>query len=83
MLRWHPTDAIKRQRSYSPERATMIVTNCSKPSLFFERFMSYLLARSSRVKEDLIDQLFNSSDKCLGPTVPSLQLSASTVGRSR
>jgi CRP-like cAMP-binding protein len=28
-------------------------------------FMSYLLARNSRIEEDLIDQLFNSSEKRL------------------
>src|ERR1700719_1368396 len=32
---------------------------------FSELFMSYLLTRSSRIEEDLIDQLFNSSEKRL------------------
>jgi CRP-like cAMP-binding protein len=32
---------------------------------FSQRFMSYLLARNSRVEEDLIDQLFNSSERRL------------------
>jgi CRP/FNR family transcriptional regulator, cyclic AMP receptor protein len=32
---------------------------------FSERFVSYLLARNVRVEEDLIDQLFNSSEKRL------------------
>jgi CRP/FNR family transcriptional regulator, cyclic AMP receptor protein len=32
---------------------------------FSEMFMSYLLMRNSRVEEDLIDQLFNSSEKRL------------------
>jgi CRP-like cAMP-binding protein len=32
---------------------------------FSERFMSYLLSRNSRIEEDLIDQLFNSSEKRL------------------
>lgn len=27
--------------------------------------MSYLLTRNSRIEEDLINQLFNSSEKCL------------------
>jgi CRP/FNR family cyclic AMP-dependent transcriptional regulator len=36
---------------------------------FSERFMSYLLARNSRVEEDLIDQLFNSSEKRLARTL--------------
>src|SRR6202171_5899652 len=32
---------------------------------FSEVFMSYLLARNVRVEEDLVDQLFNSSEKRL------------------
>jgi CRP/FNR family transcriptional regulator, cyclic AMP receptor protein len=32
---------------------------------FAELFISYLLARNSRVEEDLVDQLFNSSEKRL------------------
>jgi CRP/FNR family transcriptional regulator, cyclic AMP receptor protein len=32
---------------------------------FAARFMSYLLQRNSRVEEDLVDQLFNSSEKRL------------------
>ena len=33
--------------------------------LFSEVFVTYLLARNSRIQEDLIDQLFNSSEKRL------------------
>jgi CRP/FNR family cyclic AMP-dependent transcriptional regulator len=32
---------------------------------FSELFMAYLLARNSRIEEDLVDQLFNSSEKRL------------------
>jgi CRP/FNR family cyclic AMP-dependent transcriptional regulator len=32
---------------------------------FSEAFVSYLLARNARVEEDLVDQLFNSSEKRL------------------
>jgi CRP-like cAMP-binding protein len=32
---------------------------------FSEFFMAYLLSRNSRIEEDLIDQLFNSSEKRL------------------
>jgi CRP/FNR family cyclic AMP-dependent transcriptional regulator len=32
---------------------------------FSETFVSYLLARNARVEEDLVDQLFNSSEKRL------------------
>ena len=34
-------------------------------SAFSEMFMAYLLKRNSRIEEDLIDQLFNSSEKRL------------------
>jgi CRP/FNR family transcriptional regulator, cyclic AMP receptor protein len=46
------------------EKATMIATIHNEPD-FSELFMSYLLTRSSRIEEDLIDQLFNSSEKRL------------------
>jgi len=36
---------------------------------FTERFMSYLLSRNLRTEEDLIDQLFNSSEKRLARTL--------------
>ena len=36
----------------------------NEPS-FAQRFVTYLLTRTSRVEEDLIDQLFNSSERRL------------------
>jgi CRP/FNR family transcriptional regulator, cyclic AMP receptor protein len=36
---------------------------------FAELFISYLLRRNSRVEEDLVDQLFNSSEKRLARTL--------------
>jgi CRP/FNR family transcriptional regulator, cyclic AMP receptor protein len=36
-----------------------------KEPRFSELFMTYLLTRSNRIEEDLIDQLFNSSEKRL------------------
>ena len=42
----------------------MIATIHKEPE-FSELFMSYLLTRNSRIEEDLIDQLFNSSEKRL------------------
>ena len=36
-----------------------------EPSSFSERFMAHLLARNVRIEEDLVDQLFNSSEKRL------------------
>ena len=46
------------------EKAVMLATIHSQPE-FSELFMSYLLTRNSRIEEDLIDQLFNSSEKRL------------------
>ena len=36
---------------------------------FSDRFIAYILARNARVEEDLIDQLFNSSEKRLARTL--------------
>jgi CRP/FNR family transcriptional regulator, cyclic AMP receptor protein len=46
------------------DKATMIATIHNEPE-FSQLFMAYLLTRSSRIEEDLIDQLFNSSEKRL------------------
>jgi CRP/FNR family transcriptional regulator, cyclic AMP receptor protein len=46
------------------EKATMVATIHDQPE-FSDFFMSYILTRNSRVEEDLIDQLFNSSEKRL------------------
>jgi CRP/FNR family cyclic AMP-dependent transcriptional regulator len=46
------------------EKATMVAALHDEPD-FSELFMSYLLSRNSRIEEDLIDQLFNSSEKRL------------------
>jgi CRP/FNR family transcriptional regulator, cyclic AMP receptor protein len=46
------------------EKAIMVATIHDEPE-FSELFMSYLLTRNSRIEEDLIDQLFNSSEKRL------------------
>ena len=63
------------------EKATMIATIHNEPE-FSELFMSYLLTRNSRIEEDLIDQLFNSSEKRPDFSF-SLQISARKAGRSR
>jgi CRP/FNR family transcriptional regulator, cyclic AMP receptor protein len=46
------------------ERAEMVRV-LHQEQLFSEVFVSYLLARNARVQEDLVDQLFNSSEKRL------------------
>jgi CRP/FNR family transcriptional regulator, cyclic AMP receptor protein len=45
-------------------KAAMIATMHDEPE-FSELFMADLLSRNSRIEEDLIDQLFNSSEKRL------------------
>ena len=45
-------------------KEAMLATLQSEPK-FSELFMAYLLTRNSRIEEDLIDQLFNSSEKRL------------------
>jgi CRP/FNR family cyclic AMP-dependent transcriptional regulator len=53
---------------------TCLITAITKPAMiaalhdepaFSELFMTYLLTRNSRIEEDLIDQLFNSSERRL------------------
>src|SRR5512140_3329449 len=45
-------------------KTAMLATLHDQPA-FSELFMTYLLTRNSRIEEDLIDQLFNSSEKRL------------------
>jgi CRP/FNR family transcriptional regulator, cyclic AMP receptor protein len=49
-------------------KAAMVRVLQDEPK-FSERFMAYLLARNARVEEDLVDQLFNSSEKRLARTL--------------
>jgi CRP/FNR family transcriptional regulator, cyclic AMP receptor protein len=36
---------------------------------FSDRFISYMFSRNIRIEEDLVDELFNSSEKRLAPTL--------------
>ena len=63
-LRIATTTAMDECMITSITRESMIATLRSEPK-FSELFMAYLLTRNSRVEEDLIDQLFNSSEKRL------------------
>jgi CRP/FNR family cyclic AMP-dependent transcriptional regulator len=45
-------------------KAAMMAVLRSEPK-FSEMFLTYVLSRNSRIEEDLIDQLFNSSEKRL------------------
>jgi CRP/FNR family transcriptional regulator, cyclic AMP receptor protein len=64
LLRIATTRAIVESTITRLEKTTMMATIHNEPE-FSELFMSYLLSRSSRIEEDLIDQLFNSSEKRL------------------
>jgi CRP-like cAMP-binding protein len=46
------------------DKASMVDVLRNEPK-FSEKFLAYLLARKARVEEDLVDQLFNSSEKRL------------------
>ena len=46
------------------DKQAMIDTLHNEP-IFSEQFLAYLLARNVRIQEDLVDQLFNSSEKRL------------------
>jgi CRP/FNR family transcriptional regulator, cyclic AMP receptor protein len=74
------------------EKAAIVRVLHDEPK-FSEMFVAYLLARNARVEEDLVDQLFNSSEKRLarvllvmanfgkeGRTEPVIGKSSSTMG---
>jgi CRP/FNR family transcriptional regulator, cyclic AMP receptor protein len=63
-LRIATTIAMEQCVITSITKEAMIATLHNEPK-FSELFMAYLLTRNSRVEEDLIDQLFNSSEKRL------------------
>ena len=63
-LRIATTRAVEECVITRLEKATMIAAIHKEPELS-ELFMAYLLSRNSRIEEDLIDQLFNSSEKRL------------------
>jgi CRP/FNR family transcriptional regulator, cyclic AMP receptor protein len=63
-LRIATTMAMEECVITSITKEAMIATLHTEPK-FSELFMAYLLTRNSRVEEDLIDQLFNSSEKRL------------------
>jgi CRP/FNR family cyclic AMP-dependent transcriptional regulator len=63
-LRISTTTAMEDCVITSITKAAMISTLHDEPN-FSELFMAYLLTRNSRIEEDLIDQLFNSSERRL------------------
>src|SRR6202795_1570554 len=63
-LRIATTTAMEECLLTSITKEAMIALLHTEPK-FSEMFMAYLLTRNSRVEEDLIDQLFNSSERRL------------------
>jgi len=63
-LRMATTTAIEDCLVTMISKAAMILVLHTEPK-FSEMFMAYLLTRNSRIEEDLVDQLFNSSEKRL------------------
>jgi CRP/FNR family transcriptional regulator, cyclic AMP receptor protein len=63
-LRISTTTAMEDCVITSITKAAMIAAIHDEPR-FSELFMAYLLTRNSRIEEDLIDQLFNSSERRL------------------
>jgi CRP-like cAMP-binding protein len=56
--------ALQNSRLVRIDKQAMIRVLHDEPT-FSELFLAYLLARSIRIQEDLVDQLFNSSEKRL------------------
>ena len=63
-LRIATTTALEDCTITAITKAAMMATLHDEPA-FSQMFITYLLTRNSRVEEDLIDQLFNSSEKRL------------------
>jgi CRP/FNR family transcriptional regulator, cyclic AMP receptor protein len=63
-LRLATTTAIEDCLITAITKKAMMAALHDEPA-FSEMFMSYLLSRNSRIEEDLIDQLFNSSERRL------------------
>ncbi|MBC7585312.1 MULTISPECIES: Crp/Fnr family transcriptional regulator [unclassified Tardiphaga] len=63
-LRIATTTALEDCVITSITKTAMIATLHDEPA-FSEMFITYLLTRNSRIEEDLVDQLFNSSEKRL------------------
>ena len=63
-LRMSTASALQATTLLRLNKATMVRLLHREP-VVAERFISYLLSRNVRIEEDLVDQLFNSSEKRL------------------
>jgi CRP/FNR family transcriptional regulator, cyclic AMP receptor protein len=75
-LRMATAVTMEDSRIIRVEKATMVKALHERPE-FSQKFMAFLLNRNVRVEEDLVDQLFNSSEKRLA----RLLLILSNVGK--
>jgi CRP/FNR family cyclic AMP-dependent transcriptional regulator len=67
-VRMATATAIAATTVLTIQKDEMILVLHTEPK-FASRFMSYMLTRNIRLEEDLIDQLFNSSEKRLARTL--------------
>ena len=67
-LRLATAKAMTESQVVRVSKAEMLHVLHTEPT-FAELFMAHLLTRNSRVEEDLVDQLFNSSEKRLARTL--------------
>ena len=67
-LRLATAKAMTESQVVRVSKAEMVRVLHAEPK-FAELFMTHLLTRNSRVEEDLVDQLFNSSEKRLARTL--------------
>jgi CRP/FNR family transcriptional regulator, cyclic AMP receptor protein len=67
-VRMGTASAITATQVLIIQKRRMLRTLHSEPS-FSTRFLSHMLTRNIRIEEDLIDQLFNSSEKRLARTL--------------
>src|ERR1700709_1848712 len=77
-LRIATTTAMESSLVTAITKTAMLAVLHNEPK-FSELFMAHLLTRNSRIEEDLIDQLFNSSEKRLA----RLLLLLPTLGKER
>jgi len=63
-LRMSTANAMQSSSLVRVSKSTMIALLHKEPE-FAELFIAYLLSRNVRIEEDLVDQLFNSSEKRL------------------
>jgi CRP-like cAMP-binding protein len=67
-VRIETATATEASRVLTVEREAMVTLLHSQPA-FSDRFIAHMLARNVRIEADLVDQLFNSSEKRLARTL--------------